>query len=392
MSKRRSTSAPEHASLSFFTRHAMWLFALPPVLGMAAKLSHSRLWFTDYEAVACAGRKALEGQPFYAFDLGCSGMHAASFVYLPAVAHVTAAMESLFGQTGFFLLYLGLYLAATAALILIPLRRAPLSGWRTQIPFLSFLSGSAFMGGNIAVLLHGGILMAALAYLDSMPWLFVAAVVVAAWVKPVFLTYLVLVLIAVMPWRTRITLMTAGAAAGLAPMLLFAFTGGEAAHQWLALLSHFVYEETPGRAWFGWLNMAGIEPASLTAKAGYFIYAGLLAGAGLLLSEALDLTRSERLWFGFSLAVLLIPRLMSEDIYLLGPGMVLIAARATAQGLTPRGDAVVLGLCCLCLGGGLTTVADITTPLALLGLALYLLWAAGGIGLRYLRPVSRVVN
>lgn len=373
---------------TFLARHAIWLFALPPLFGLAAKLGRSKLLFTDYQAVACAGQKALAGQSIYAFDLSCPGMHAASFVYLPAVAHVTAALESFLGQNGFFALYLGLYMVATAALVLMPLRMAPLRDWRNQVPFLSFLSGSAFMGGNIAVLLHGGILIGALLWLDSLPWLFVAAVVVAAWVKPVFLTYLALILISTLSWRNRILMMTAGVVAGLAPMALFVLGDGVTAHQWFALLSHFVYQETPGVAWFGWLQMVGIEPASMAAKAGYFVFAGLLAGAGLLLAEALDLSRAERLWFGFSLAVLLIPRLMSEDIYLLGPGMILIATRATAAGLTPRGEAVVLGLCCLCLGGGLTVMADIATPLAILGFALYLLWAAGAASLRYLRPVN----
>ena len=375
-----------------FARHAVWLFVLPPALGVAAKLMRSKLWFTDYEAVACAGQKALTGQPIYDLNLACPGMHAASFVYLPGVAQAAGALQSLFSLSGFFLLYLGLYLIATAALVLAPLRLAPVSDARAQIPFLSFLSGSAFMGGNIAVLLHGGVLLAALAWLESAPWLLIAVIVLAAWVKPVFLTYLALVLLTDLPWRKRLGMMVCGVAAGLAPCLIFTLNGGDLAQQWMSLLSHFVYDETPGRAWFGWLQLAGFEPASLAAKIGYILYAGALTGAGLALARMLELTRRERLWLGFSLAVLLIPRLMSEDVFLLGPGLLIVASRATAAGVTPRGDAVILALCCLCLGGGLSEMADVTTPLALLGFALYLLWAAGVLGLRYLRPVGNVVN
>jgi hypothetical protein len=355
---------------------------LPPLFGLAAKLSRSRLLFTDYQAVACAGQKALSGQAYYALDLSCPGMHAASFVYLPAIAHFTAALQSLFGASGFFLVYLGLYLVATMALVLIPLRTAPLKSWRDQIPFLSFLSGSALTGGNIAVLLHGSLLISALLWFDTAPWLFIAAIVMAAWVKPVFLCYLAVILVSSLPWRTRLIMMAASLAAGLIPCLVFAVNGGTAAQQWMSLLAHFVYQETPGRAWFGWLQLIGIAPSSLTARLGYFVFAALMAGSGLMLSLRLDLSRQERLWFGFTLAVLLIPRLMSEDVYLLGPGMVLAAARATRAGVTPRGNQVVLGLCGLCLLGGLTTLADIATPLAVLGFALYLMWAALVLGLR----------
>jgi hypothetical protein len=390
MFKRLPPFAP--AISSVLARHALWLFALPPLLGVAAKLTRSKLWFTDYEAVACAGQKALTGQPIYDLNLSCPHMHAASFVYLPSVAKAAAALQAMFSLPGFFFLYLGLYLIATAALVLAPMRLAPMGDARAQIPFLSFLSGSAFMGGNIAVLLHGGVLLAALAWLESAPWLLIAVIVLAAWVKPVFLTYLALILVADLSWRQRIVMLICGVTAGLAPSLIFALSGGDLAQQWMSLLSHFVYDETPGSAWFGWLQLVGIEPASLTAKTGYFVYAGALAGAGLALVHRLELKRHERLWLGFSLAVLLIPRLMSEDVFLLGPGLLIVASRATAAGVTPRGDAVILGLCCLCLGGGLTEMAELTTPLALLGFALYLMWAATALGLRALRPLASAVG
>ncbi|MDI7774225.1 hypothetical protein [Asticcacaulis sp. EMRT-3] len=366
---------------------AGWLFALPPVLGLIAKLHHSKLWFGDYQAVACAGQKMLAGAPIYARNLSCSGMHASSFVYLPAVARLAAFLQSLCGEHGFFVIYLLVYLMAAAALTVMPLRLSPLPGTRGQLPFLSFLSGSAFMWGNIAVILHGAVLLAALS-LESLPWLFVAAVVIAAWVKPVFLTYLAVILLAQLTWRRRLIMIAVAIVCGLAPMLIFSLSGGELARQWYTLLSHFVYDQTPGAGWFGWFQMAGLSPSSMTAKAGYLIYAALLSAGGLALAEALKLTRHERLWFGFSLAVLLIPRLMSQDMFLLGPGLIIIAGRAASAGLTPRGPAIILGLCVLCLIGGLTTVAGITTPLAVLGFALYLLWASARLALRTFKPVS----
>ena len=237
------------------------------------------------------------------------------------------------------------------------------------------------MWGNIAVILHGVVLLAALTF-ETLPWLFVAAVVVAAWVKPVFLAYLAVVLIADRPVLNRILMAFAGVVAGLAPTLLFSLTGGHLAQEWAAILGHFVYDTTPGYGYFGWLDLIGINGGSAVVQAGYLVFAGLLLTAGLCLAEGLALDGRERLWLGLSLAVLLIPRIMSQDIFLLGPGLVIVArkgadwmAQRTGQDtLVANGPGIVLALCCLVLLGGLTGQADYLTPLGLLGLCLYLLW------------------
>jgi hypothetical protein len=355
------------------------LFFLPLVLGILAKLYRSKYVFSEYQSVACAGLKVIQNAPIYALDLQCNGMRAASFVYIPGVAQVAAFFERFLTEPGFLALYLVFYLIAAALLIYVPLfaRQTP-GNWRDKLPFAVFLSSSAFMLGNIAVILHGIVLLGALA-IEISPWLFIAAIAVAAWVKPTFLTYLVVILLLDMPLVRRIGLMAAGVCVGLLPLGHFILTGGALTSQWYALLSHYVYNITPGVGFFGWLDLIGLDPAHTGAKLAYLVYAGLITLSGLVLARSLQLYRHERIWLGLSLAVLLIPRIMSEDICLIGPGLWILADKSArlasrAQVVLRNGRGIVLALCVVALAGALTGLADYSEPVALFGLSLYVLW------------------
>ena len=379
MVKLRLSSLAEFASR--YQSKGLLLFLLPFAFGLGAKMAHSKLWFGDYQAVACAGQKALAGHPLYDLNLACSGMHPSVYVYVPSVAQLAALCQQVIGEPGLFALYLGLFIVTLAVLMIVPLSPAIPGAWRDKVPFTVLWSGSAVMWGNIAVILHGGLLLAALAF-ETLPWLFVAAVAVAAWVKPVFLAYLAVVLIADRPVLNRLVMASAGMLAGLLPTLVFSLTGGELAHEWAAILSHFVYDTTPGYGYFGWLDLIGVNGSSAVVQVGYLVFAGLLMVSGLSLAEGLALNGRERLWLGLSLAVLLIPRIMSQDIFLLGPGLVVVAqkgaewmARRTRQDtIITHGPGVILILCSIALLGGLTGQADYLTPLALFGMTLYILW------------------
>ena len=372
---------PLRAFASRYASKGLLLFPLPLVLGLGAKLAHSKLWFGDYQAVACAGRKALAGLPLYDLNLACDGMHPSVYVYVPFVARLAALCQEILGEPGLFLLYLGLFAAALGVLMLAPLTRGVPGAWGDKLPFTVLWSGSAVMWGNIAVILHGVILLAALAF-ETLPWLFVAAVAVAAWVKPVFLAYLAVVLVADRPIAQRLVMATAGVMAGLLPTLLFSLTGGHLAAQWAAILGHFVYDTTPGYGYFGWLGLVGVNGASTPVQAAYLAFAGLVVLSGLSLAEGLVLNSRERLWLGLSLTVLLIPRVMSQDIFLIGPGLAIVARKgaewmrqqARPDRLVMQGPRLLLGLCILALVGGLTGLADYLTPLALLGMSLFVLW------------------
>lgn len=355
------------------------LFFLPLVLGILAKLHRSKYVFSEYQSVACAGLKVIQNAPIYALDLQCHGMRAASFVYIPGVAQVAAFFERYLTEPGFLALYLVLYLTAAALLIYVPLfaPQTP-SNWRDKLPFAVFLSSSAFMLGNIAVILHGLVLMGVLA-IEISPWLFIAGVAVAAWVKPTFLTYLVVILLLDISLVRRIGLMAVGVIIGLLPLGQFILTGGELTRQWYALLSHYVYNITPGVGFFGWLDLIGLDPAHTGAKLAYLVYAGLITLSGLVLARSLQLNRRERIWLGLSLAALLIPRIMSEDICLIGPGLWILADKSArlasrAQVVLRNGRGIVLALCIVALAGALTGLADYSEPVVLFGLSLYVLW------------------
>lgn len=361
-----------------------FLFVLPFLFGLAAKLLRAKQWFGDYQAMACAGLKVQAHQPMYAVHLACPGMHASAFVYIPIVADTFAGLERVLTEPGLCVLYALLFIISLAALMLVPLRMAP-GAWRDKLPFAVFIGSAAVTWGNVAVLLHAAILGAAL-LLETAPWLFVIAVAAAAAVKPVFLTYLIVILLADMPWLKRLGLMFAGAVAGLAPTIVFVMTDADAAYQWAQVLTHFVYEVTPGSGFYGWLAMLGIRGDTVAAQVMFLVYAGALALSALYIAYRLKLNRRDRLWLGLSVAALLIPRIMSQDVFLLAPGLVTVARRAAELASTraaPSGKAVrallrygpniVWGLCFAALLFGLVEHSRYSTPAALLGFSLYLI-------------------
>ncbi|MGZ3305610.1 MAG: hypothetical protein ACXU8U_07085, partial [Asticcacaulis sp.] len=323
-------------------------------------------------------------QPLYALDFRCAGMHPSVYVYIPQVAKTAAVFQKFLGETGFTVLYLGLFAAALAVLVAVPLWLAP-SSWRDKLPFAVFIGGSAVMWGNIAVILHAMILASALA-LETAPWLFVAAVAVAGAVKPVFLTYLAVILLADLPLTRRLTLCLGGLAAGLMPTLIFVLSDPVTARQWSQVLSHFVYEVTPGAGFYGWLAMAGMRADGFVAQLAYLVFAGALMLAAIAVAAQLRMSGRDRLWLGFSVAALLIPRVMSQDVFLLGPGLVVTARRAAdmarsrsapsepwARGLLRHGPHIVWGLCFMAFIISFIQHGRYSTPLALLGFCLYLI-------------------
>ncbi len=361
-----------------------FLFLLPFLFGLGAKLFRAKQWFGDYQAMACAGLKVQAHQPMYDVNLACPGMHASAFVYIPAVADVFAGVERVLSEPGLFYLYALLFAASVAALVIIPLRFAP-GAWRDKLPFAVFIGSAAVTWGNVAVLMHAAILGAAL-LVETAPWVFVAVVATAAAVKPVFLTYLAVILLADMSWLKRLGLMFAGAVAGLAPTFVFVMTDPGTAYQWAQVLTHFVYDVTPGSGFYGWLAFVGVRGDTLLAQATFLIYAAALALSALYVAYRLKLTGRDRLWLGLAVATLLIPRIMSQDVFLLAPGMVVVARRAAelaaspaaptgkrARALLRYGPNIIWGLCFAALIFGTIEHSRFSTPVALLGLSLYLI-------------------
>jgi len=251
------------------------------------------------------------------------------------------------------------------------------------------VAGGAILVGNVAVILHGVILAAAMLF-ELTPWIVVAAIVFAAWVKPIFLAALAVILVSDIAWPRKIVMTVIGVVTGLLPTLLFAAGGGELAQQWFDLLSHFVFDVTPGKGLLGWLQWIGINGRSPAAHIIWFIYASALLACGLVMPRVLRLRPSERVWLGLAIATLVIPRIMAEDVFLIGPGLMAVgnAARRLLPSATAveapalkHGPGILHAFCLVALAGGLTGAGDVAVPLAMLGFSLYLLFV-GQIAIR----------
>ncbi|ESQ80457.1 hypothetical protein [Asticcacaulis sp. YBE204] len=373
----------------------IFLFALPLLSGVVGKVSKSNAWFGDYRAVACGAQKVIDGGALYDMNLKCAGMEGttAVYVYLPVVAETFAAVVRFVGQDGLFWIYAALYVLSLVVLFWGIYCRLP--GTKTEdavaptlmqkLPFAAFLTGSAIVWGNIAVLCHAAVLVSAMAA-KRFPWLFVAVVVLCGVVKPVFLTYLAVVLFLDFSLWKRLGLFIAGAVAGVLPTVLFAAHHSALSEQWRQTLSYFVYSLTPGESFYGWLSLIGIRADSPVASIGWLIFAGLITLSGLAIAEGLRLGSRARIWLGLSLGVLMIPRLMSQDVFLIGVGVAYIALFARSLVVTAkpliflkdRGMTILTVICAFCLIGGAVELGDYTTKLATLALSLYVL-AIGGL-------------
>jgi len=365
----------------------IFVFFLPLLSGVLGKVARSHAWFGDYRAVACGAQKLIDGAPLYDMNLSCAALKGttAVYVYLPVVAETFAAVIRLIGQDGMIWLYGGLYLLSLGALFLgVYLYPSPKDAKAPslldKVPFAAFLTGSAVVWGNIAVLCHAAILLAALG-VKKRPWLFALVVALCGVIKPVFLTYLLVLLFIDLPVWKRLGWSAATAIAGVLPTLLFAAEGSALSESWRATLSAFVYTTTPGESFYGWLGLLGLRGDSLLASLGWLVFAGLMTVSGLVICEGLKFDTRARIWLGLSLGVLCIPRLMSQDVFLIGPGLVYIALNSPALSaaaspltfLKDRGRTLLTLVCIFALIGGAAELGDYTTRIATFALSLYVL-------------------
>ncbi|MFN3229703.1 MAG: hypothetical protein ACK41P_07620 [Asticcacaulis sp.] len=364
----------------------VFLFALPLLSGVVGKIHKSKSWMGDFEAVACAAEKSLSGQPLYDMALACPGMNPAVYVYIPVVAESAAALVSVLGADGFRGAYIGLYLASLALLAWFSfLRPATIDRPGTRIervPFLAFVTGSAVTWANVAVVAHAGVALGAMLF-RRWPWVLIGLIALGAVIKPVFLTFLAVVLFAAWPLWKRVVAFIAGAALGLAPTLAFMTSNDPRLPVWRETLDYFVYHLTPGESFFGWISLFGLDGRDPVSMGAYLVFAAALTLAGYAIAEGQKLSPESRVLLGLSVGTLLIPRLMSQDFFLLGPGLVVmgLAMRSGSGRIGPRLSKIMLGLCAFALVGGAADLGDYTTKLATLGLALCVL-AAGWLSVR----------
>jgi hypothetical protein len=368
------------------------LFCVPILSGIWGKFARSNAGFGDYKAVACAASRAGDGLGLYDKDFACTDMDRPSlYVYLPVVAKTASYLWHALGPQGFFAAYVTLYVMSIALMASV-MFVWPQSKWphppgqiMHRLPFIAFILGSALVWGNIAIIGHGLVLAMAIAVCLKPRLLtylgFVLIVALCAVVKPVFLTYLAVVLLSNLPLSQRVGLFILGAALGLAPTLSFAYGDSLEAQQWRVLLTYFVYTDAPGNGFYGWLSWFGLKGNNLLATGLYLIYAAALMMGAFIACEGLRLTSQVRVWLGLTIGVLLIPRLMSQDYFLLAGGLVALtlatAERKAASGLDSwlqkHGLAILFYTCLMVLLGNSLDAGDHAIRLAVLVFSLYVM-------------------
>jgi hypothetical protein len=311
------------------------LFLIPGLVGSAQHFfGPQHYWFRNFEAVACAAQRWAQGMAMYGPEHSCPGMRPSTYVYPPAAARAMAAAIEAMGQTGATALYGGLFWAAAGFLLWAAAFASTAPGtMRDRAPFLAMYSGAALYWGNIAIPVHGAVAAVAV-LLAGVPLALVAAIAISAMIKPVYLTYAVVLLYAAHPPVRRLGYAAAAALLGLAPTVWFMVTGGDAVRQWQSSMADFVLSRQPGNSFFGWVTTFGGSPGAAGTMILYVVFAGLLAGAGIVIAEAARLPARDRIWLGLTVANLLNPRLMPYDVLLLGPGMVV--AVASLRDWSPR--------------------------------------------------------
>lgn len=350
----------------------------PLISGVVSRITKGSIWFQDFDAVACAGQRLAAGLAIYEQEPTCDGMEPTGFVYLPWIARVFHAVSQAIGHDGLKWLYIAIYVAAFAFLGWAAFlnRRAAGSLW-DRLPVLGLVTGSTIYWGNVAPILHAFVAAAALLAARH-PAAFALALAMAAAVKPVFLTYGIVLLVLPIPVWKRLALGGAAAALGLAPTLHFMVAGGEMAAQWQANLDWFVYRVQPGDGFLGWLFLIGADTGSLAAQGGWAAFAAVVTIAAVALAVRGGFTPEQRIWLGMGAGALANPRIVPLDVLMLAAlvGAVIHAARNAEMSDLARKWAVGLSVGAAILGalGNSLDAGDYTPKIFTLAVTVVLVW------------------
>ena len=314
----------------------MWffsLFFLFPLLGnLISRLTKARYWLPDFDALVCGAHNISHGISPYSLHPVCDGIRPTPYVYAPQVGHFFAPLEQAFGLEGarwaFTLVYAPAMLWLFWYAILKPMDKAP---WHFRLMTLAAMVGSVMSCGNIGLLLHALAILAALQMSKSrLP--FIAIVICGALIKPVFVTYLVVLLLEDRPLMVRLRTFMLSATVGISALLALFLTAGTFSDEWHAALKAIVIIEQPGIGFFATTSALGLSTASPVTLIGLGLFAIGMGLASLTLAEWSGLKAEERIIFGLGAAQFLNPRLMDYDMFTLAPCMAMVVMMAKPLG------------------------------------------------------------
>ncbi|MBP2158500.1 MULTISPECIES: hypothetical protein [Asticcacaulis] len=325
-----------------------WLFGLvvvfaiePTLSALTSRFGKGGWWLGDFDAVICGAWRVANAQSPYVVDARCQGLEAAAFVYAPQVAQTFAPLVQALGAWGLHWAYLPFLAASVATLlwyaVLRPMPEVPL---HLRLMGLMAIRGSPITTGNLGAVCQAAVIGASL-LVRRARWLFIAVVVVAATIKPFFLTALIVLLFEDRPWRRRLITFGAALALGIATFFAMLTAAGPLGEEWRAFMSRIVMDEQPGRGLFLAYAAMGLDADTLLAYVLYGLYAAATVTAGLIVAEGNRLTGENRVTLGLGVAQMINPRLFeyNYDFYLLYPAIALVVI--VSQGLSRRGFTVL---------------------------------------------------
>jgi hypothetical protein len=378
---------PWHAALtSQAWRRALFLLlcVAPLIAGILSRFKRHSVWFSDYDAVACAGEHLARGEDFYQWPTVCSHhMKSSGYVYAPHVAQMFEAGAEAIGADAFKIAYLVLSLICFGFLAwFVFLRREAPAGFWDRAPGFALVTGSLVYYANIAVPLHALICVAALAA-PRRPWVFALALAAAAALKPVYLVYGLVLLLVQGPVLMRLGLGAMAALLGLAPTVMFALSGSRWVEPWRDNLDFFVYGRQPGEGFYGWLSALGLEERGLLSAAACASFVGVVSLAAIAIAVRAKLSGPARVALGLGIACLVNPRLSANDIFplALAAGSVIAIARTAELSERTRKGLVALVAGGLCIGGigNSLDAGDYSVKICTLMLTAAVLWLAAAL-------------
>ena len=314
------------------------LFAVEPTLSaLTSRFGKGGWWLGDFDAVVCGAWRVSQGQSPYVLPAPCQGLEAAAYVYAPQVAQAFAPLVKAWGAWGIHWTYLPVLAVSISTLIWYTVLR-PMPGVPFPMRLMSLMAirGSPITTGNIGAILQAAIIGASL-LIRRARWLFIVVVMIAAMVKPLFLTALIVLLFEDRPWLRRFMTFGAALAAGLAAFAVLLATAEPLLSEWRAFLSRVVLDEQPGRGLFLAFSSLGLNEKTPLAYALYVLFAAAVVTAGLVVSEGNRMAAAERVTLGLGVAQMINPRLFEYnfDFYLLFPAIALVVM--VSQALSRKG-------------------------------------------------------
>ncbi|BEV12641.1 hypothetical protein ATDW_31370 [Asticcacaulis sp. DW145] len=295
----------------------LFLISFSVVSHLLGRLVKGKWWMNDFDALICGADYMRRGLSPYVHEPMCEGLKAAPYVYAPQIGAFLRPVIEVTGLTGARWLYAPFLIAALLVIAWYGLKRSfPNLPLHIRLLGYTIVSGSAVSCGNIAVICHAAAIGTALMIRRTrLPFLLV--VLVSSIIKPVFLTYLIVLMYDARPLRSRLVWSAAGAAIGIGLYVWIGRTAGPLYEVWQKIIYDITLIEQPGYtflAWAEWIGLRADHPATLIAFAVYF---PIMALAGLLLCDLGKLSLDTRLLIGLGMAQLINPRMMSYDMLFL---------------------------------------------------------------------------